>query len=54
VLRRGFAAVFHMDGSPITSLGQVVSGQAVRVRLADGRFAAQVTGVDTSPIGNQS
>ena len=49
VLRRGYAVVFGLDGLPLTSTVQIVSGQAVRVRLSDGRFDAQV--IDTIPDG---
>lgn len=54
VLRRGFAAVFQAEGGPVTSIEQVANGQAVSVHLADGRFAAQVTAIDSTPTGNLS
>ncbi len=46
VLRRGFAAVFQPEGAPLTSVVQVAPGQAVRVRLVDGSFSAQVGAVE--------
>jgi exodeoxyribonuclease VII large subunit len=49
VLRRGYAAVFRLDGLPLTSTAQIETGQTVRVRLIDGRFDAQVT--DVAPTG---
>jgi exodeoxyribonuclease VII large subunit len=54
VLRRGFAAVFQTEGSPVTSIAQVATGQAVRVHLADGKFTAQVSAVESTFTGNPS
>jgi exodeoxyribonuclease VII large subunit len=54
VLRRGFAAVFQADGGPLTSIEQIAAGQAVSVRLADGRFDAQVTAIEPHSTGNPS
>jgi exodeoxyribonuclease VII large subunit len=45
VLRRGYAAVFNLNGLPLTSTAQIEPGQTVRVSLIDGRFDAQVTNV---------
>jgi exodeoxyribonuclease VII large subunit len=45
ILGRGYAAVFGADDAPVTSIDKVQPGQEVRVRLSDGQFNAQVTGI---------
>jgi exodeoxyribonuclease VII large subunit len=42
ILERGFAIVSTMDGSPIRSIHQVLPGEQVHTRLADGQFNARV------------
>ena len=54
VLRRGFAAVFAPNGSPVTSIDQVEAGQSLRVRLVDGVFSAQVHDASIFPSGTPS
>jgi exodeoxyribonuclease VII large subunit len=44
VLSRGFAVVSLPDGSVVRSVSQVVSGDALDVRVADGSFGARVDG----------
>ena len=44
VLGRGFAVVSLPDGSLVRSVGQVSSGDALDVRVADGSFTARVDG----------
>jgi exodeoxyribonuclease VII large subunit len=41
-LTRGYAIVRHGDGHVVRSIGQVASGEALAVRLADGEFDARV------------
>ena len=43
VLARGYAIVATADGAVVHSVAQVVPGDAVRVRVADGAFGATVT-----------
>jgi exodeoxyribonuclease VII large subunit len=52
VLARGYAAIFSAQGNLISSLAQVQPDQTVQVRLADGRFEAQVTKTDPISQGN--
>jgi len=42
VLGRGYGAVQHRDGRPITRLTEVQTGERLSVRLYDGAFAAEV------------
>jgi exodeoxyribonuclease VII large subunit len=44
VLARGFALVRDAEGNSIRSLAQVQPGLPIDVEVADGRFAADVTG----------
>jgi exodeoxyribonuclease VII large subunit len=43
VLARGYAIVARPDGVVIRSVTQVAAGDPLRVRVADGAFAAHVT-----------
>jgi len=45
VLGRGFAVVSRQDGSVVSSVGQVSSGDVLDVRVADGSFATRVDGM---------
>ncbi|MQA02317.1 MAG: exodeoxyribonuclease VII large subunit [Streptosporangiales bacterium] len=47
-LQRGYAVVQHADGRVAASAQQVTAGEAVTVRLVDGRFDATVTTVETA------
>jgi exodeoxyribonuclease VII large subunit len=42
VLERGFSLTQRADGHLITSATEVAPGDAVQIRLHDGRFAATV------------
>ena len=44
VLERGFALVLNDKGQPVRSISSVGNGSAISVQVADGRFAAVVTG----------
>jgi exodeoxyribonuclease VII large subunit len=46
VLARGYAIVATVDGAVVHSVAQVTPGDALRVRVADGAFAATVTMTD--------
>jgi len=43
-LRRGYAVVLDAEGHVVDSVGRVGAGAAVQVRVADGRFDAEVRG----------
>ncbi len=45
VLSRGFSMTLHTDGRVVRSAGEVMPGQTVQTRLADGGFASVVQGV---------
>jgi exodeoxyribonuclease VII large subunit len=42
VLNRGYAVVERAEGGLVRSVTEVAPGAAIRVRLSDGRFDAQV------------
>lgn len=46
VLERGYAMVTDAQGAVVRQVGGLTAGQQVAVTLADGRFDAQVTGID--------
>jgi exodeoxyribonuclease VII large subunit len=45
-LRRGYAVVQDDEGHVVTGVGQVQRESKLRVRVADGRIAAVVTGTE--------
>jgi exodeoxyribonuclease VII large subunit len=45
-LQRGYAVVQGADGSVVASTSEVTSGDALRIRVADGRVLATATGVE--------
>ena len=49
-LRRGYAVLSDADGHLFSSVADVTTGQAVTVRVADGRIAASVDGVEPIPL----
>jgi exodeoxyribonuclease VII large subunit len=46
-LERGYAVVQRAEGDVVTSVGDVESGSALSIRVADGRIAATTTAVET-------
>jgi exodeoxyribonuclease VII large subunit len=48
-LQRGYAVVQTADGSVLTSTRLTASGDALRIRVADGRISATTTGVEPDP-----
>jgi exodeoxyribonuclease VII large subunit len=52
-LRRGYAVVQDADGHVLSSVTQAAPGQALQVRVADGRVAVEVTGTTDDPIHDQ-
>lgn len=42
VLERGYAVVSKADGATVSRLGQIAPGEALQVRVGDGRFGARV------------
>jgi exodeoxyribonuclease VII large subunit len=48
-LQRGYAVVQGADGSVLASTARVTSGDALRIRVADGRVLATATGVEPEP-----
>jgi exodeoxyribonuclease VII large subunit len=44
VLRRGYSITTRADGTPVRSSADVIAGETVRTRVADGAFASVVTG----------
>jgi exodeoxyribonuclease VII large subunit len=42
ILARGYAIVSQLDGTVVTSTAQVVAGDVIAVRVADGTFEAEV------------
>jgi exodeoxyribonuclease VII large subunit len=49
-LRRGYAVLSDAEGRLFSSVDDVVAGQAVTIRVADGRIAASVEGVEPIPL----
>jgi exodeoxyribonuclease VII large subunit len=49
-LRRGYAVLSDADGTLFSSVDDVRSGQAVTIRVADGRIGATVDGVEPIPL----
>ena len=49
-LRRGYAVLSDADGHLFSSVADVTTGQAVTVRVADGRISASVDGVEPIPL----
>jgi exodeoxyribonuclease VII large subunit len=49
-LRRGYAVLSDADGTLFSSVDDVTPGQSVRIRVADGRIAAQVQDVESIPL----
>ena len=47
-LRRGYAVLQDADGHVLTSVADVAMGDAVSVRVADGRLHATTTRTETS------
>jgi exodeoxyribonuclease VII large subunit len=52
-LRRGYAVLSDADGTLFSSVDDVTPGQSVRIRVADGRIAAAVEGVESIPLPHQ-
>ncbi|WP_028660020.1 exodeoxyribonuclease VII large subunit [Nocardioides insulae] len=48
-LRRGYAVLQDADGHVVTSIAEVADGQALGVRVLDGRVHTNVTGTSTEP-----
>jgi exodeoxyribonuclease VII large subunit len=48
-LQRGYAVVQGADGSVLASTGAAATGDALRIRVADGRILATTTGVEADP-----
>ncbi len=42
VLERGYAVVSKADGATVSRVGQIAPGEALQVRVSDGRFGARV------------
>jgi exodeoxyribonuclease VII large subunit len=49
-LRRGYAVLSDAEGTLFSSVDDVTAGQAVTIRVADGRIAAAVEGVEPIPL----
>jgi exodeoxyribonuclease VII large subunit len=49
-LRRGYAVLSDADGTLFSSVDDIAPGAAVTIRVADGRIAADVTGVEPIPL----
>jgi exodeoxyribonuclease VII large subunit len=49
-LRRGYAVLSDSDGRIFSSVEEVAPGQAVTIRVADGRISAAVDGVEQIPL----
>jgi exodeoxyribonuclease VII large subunit len=49
VLRRGFAVASTLDGKSLTTVADVRVDDRINVRMADGAFQAQVTGLESPP-----
>jgi exodeoxyribonuclease VII large subunit len=49
-LRRGYAVLSDADGTPFSSVDEVSVGQAVTIRVADGRIGASVGDVEPIPL----
>jgi exodeoxyribonuclease VII large subunit len=49
-LERGYAVVQRAGGDVVTSVGDVETGSALSIRVADGRIAATATDVETESI----
>jgi len=49
-LRRGYAVLSDADGNLFSSVGNVAAGQAVTIRVEDGRIAATVDEVEPIPL----
>ena len=50
VLQRGYAIVSHADGQVISSRQQVIENEAVKIQVADGKFAARVLGTTSGEV----
>ncbi|MFK7798337.1 MAG: exodeoxyribonuclease VII large subunit [Aureispira sp.] len=46
ILARGFAAVAHLDGRPITSIQELEAGQRYHLHLADGQITITIPGTN--------
>ena len=53
-LRRGYAVLSDAEGTLFSSVDDVGAGQAVAIRVADGRIAATVDGVEPIPLPEAS
>jgi exodeoxyribonuclease VII large subunit len=49
-LRRGYAVLSDAEGTLFSSVTDVTAGQAVTIRVADGRITAAVAGVEPMPL----
>jgi exodeoxyribonuclease VII large subunit len=49
-LRRGYAVLSDAEGTLFSSVDDVAPGQPVAIRVADGRIAASVDGVESIPL----
>jgi exodeoxyribonuclease VII large subunit len=49
-LRRGYAVLSDADGQALSSVAGVATGDAIHVRLADGRIGATTTAVEPVPL----
>ena len=49
-IRRGYAVVQDADGHVVSSTASLLTGQAVHIRVADGRIDAAVTGVHPADL----
>jgi exodeoxyribonuclease VII large subunit len=49
-LRRGYAVLSDAEGTLFSSVDDVTPGQPVAIRVADGRIAASVDGVESIPL----
>ncbi len=49
-LRRGYAVLADADGAHVSSVDALAPGAGVTVRVADGRIAATVSGVESIPL----